>query len=136
MSDNNSTSDKEDSDAGSNSGSVCDWLCEQCIATIPGNDIILELKKCQHPGGTCKKIVHHLCAVTWGEKHGVEDVGNLCRKHAPGCNIKETTTSTLSTKQNTSRASAVKKKQAQERKKAISDDTQANQKNQNESSPP
>jgi hypothetical protein len=136
MSDNDSTWDNGDPDAGSNSGSVCDWLCEQCIAIIPGNDIILELKKCQHSGGTCKKFVHHICAVTWGAKHGVEDVGNLCQKHAPGYNIKKTTTSTLSTKQNTSSASAVKKNQAQERKKAISDDMQANKKNQNELSPP
>ncbi len=110
--DNDSTSGNEDSDMGSNSGSVCDLVCEQCIATIPGNDIILELKKCQHPGGTCKKFVHHICAVTWGEKHSVEHVGNLFRKHAPGYNRKKTTTSTLSKKKNTSNASAVKKKRA------------------------
>jgi hypothetical protein len=57
VSDNDSISGNEDSDIGSNSGSVCDWLCEEFIATIPGNDMILELKKCQHPGGTYKLLM-------------------------------------------------------------------------------
>jgi hypothetical protein len=66
---------------------------------------------------------------TWGEKHGVEDVGNLCRKHAPGYNLKKTTTTTLSKNQNLSSAPAVIKKRVHKQKKAISyldNDTQAN----------
>ena len=81
-----STSSGDDSDIDSdtniknNSGNGCDWLSEECIGTHPKNEN-LKLKKRQHPGGSCTNLVHHISAVTWGKKHGANDVGNLCRKH-------------------------------------------------------
>jgi hypothetical protein len=44
----------------------------------------LELRQCEHPGGTCKKLVHHLCAINWGESKVVtDDIGYTCREHTP-----------------------------------------------------
>ena len=54
-----------------------------CLRTDPGYEN-LELKRCQHPGGTCQKLVHHICAVNWGQNEGVpDDIGNTCREHTP-----------------------------------------------------
>jgi hypothetical protein len=94
-SDIDSKSGSEDSDIDFHSGNVCDWLCEECVGPLPGHEN-LALKKCQNPGGRCRNLVHHICAVNWGQKHGVKDAGNLCWKHTPGYFIKKTTTATSS----------------------------------------
>ena len=36
-------------------GIFCDWHSVHCLRTDPGYEN-LELKRCQHPGGTCQKI--------------------------------------------------------------------------------
>ncbi len=56
----------------------------QCIVSADPGHKNLQLKQCQHPGGTCQKLVHHICAVNWGESEGVpDDIGNTCREHTP-----------------------------------------------------
>ncbi len=40
---------------------VCDWICKGCAGKLLGSQLLL--KQCQHPGGQCDKLVHHLSAV-------------------------------------------------------------------------
>ncbi len=63
----------------------CDWLSVHCVRVRSGPGYEnLELRQCQHPGGTCKKLVHHLCAINWGQNKGVtNDIGYTCKEHTP-----------------------------------------------------
>ena len=62
-------------------GIYCDWLPVKCLCNDSGFEN-LEVRKCQHPGGTCNKFVHHICAITWGQNNGVtDDIGFTCREH-------------------------------------------------------
>ncbi len=66
-----------------NPGIFCDWHSVHCVRSGPGYEN-LELRKCQHPGGTCNKSVHHICAINWGQSKGVpDDIGYTCREHTP-----------------------------------------------------
>ncbi len=66
-----------------NPGIFCDWHSVHCDCSGPGYKN-LELKQCQHPGGTCNKLVHHLCTINWGMSKGVpDDIGYTCREHTP-----------------------------------------------------
>ena len=54
-----------------------------CVRSGPGYEN-LELRRCQHPGAKCNKLVHHLCAINWGQSEGVpDDIGYTCREHTP-----------------------------------------------------
>ena len=82
---------------------VCDWISEGCKGEKPGS--ILQLKKCQHHGGKCKKFVHHVCAVNWAYAHLIEEPGNTCREHTTGYRM-----STDNAKQNNAKRNIKKPK--------------------------
>jgi len=47
-------------------GIFCDWYSVHCVRTGPGYEN-LELRRCQHPGGKCNRLVHHICAINRGQ---------------------------------------------------------------------
>ena len=64
-------------------GIFCDWYSVHCVRTGPGFEN-LELRRCQHPGGKCNRLVHHICTINWGQSKGVpDDIGYTCREHTP-----------------------------------------------------
>jgi hypothetical protein len=69
-----------------------------CVRTDPGHKN-LELKRCQHPGRTCQKLVHHISTINWGQSEGVpDDIGCTCREHTPAYTLQDQDKLTFSQK--------------------------------------